>query len=79
MSGQQRGQRQQTDAEASGTADQEAPTPQEVDTALQQEMRRQAAEREELPDSTDRVLDTGNVGGLGPQGSGHGHTSGKRG
>ncbi|MDP9371548.1 MAG: hypothetical protein M3Q65_03645, partial [Chloroflexota bacterium] len=60
-------------------ADQEEPTPQEVDTALQQEMRREAAEREELPDSTDRVMDTGNLGGLGPQGSGHGRHSGKRG
>jgi hypothetical protein len=70
MSGQQ-GQQPAADAQ-----EQAAPTPQEIDQALQQEMRREAATREELPDE-DQVFDSGNQGGMGPQGAGHGRRSGR--
>ena len=59
-------------------ADTEAaePTPTEVDTALQQAQRREAA-MQEGPTSEDQVFDSANEGGMGPQGSGHGRRSGR--
>jgi hypothetical protein len=52
------------------------PTPQEETEALQQAMRRDAATREELPD-TDGFSDSANRGSMGPQGSGQGKHSGR--
>ncbi|HEY8598005.1 MAG TPA: hypothetical protein VIL85_06210 [Thermomicrobiales bacterium] len=57
-------------------ADQDAPTPQQEDEALQQAMRREAATREELPDA-DQVSDSANRGTMGAQGSAMGRRSGR--
>ena len=61
MSGQQP-QDQQT---APPTAtDQDYQTPEQVNEELQEEMRRQAATREDLPDSTDRLSVGGTAQGM---------------
>ena len=64
---------EQPNADANG---QDYQTPEEVDEALQEAMRRQAATREETPPE-DQILDSANEGGMGPQGPGHGRRSGK--
>ena len=58
------------------TNTQDHQTPEQVDEALQEAMRRQAATREETPPE-EQILDSANEGGMGPQGSGHGRHSGK--
>ena len=65
---------QRPDADTESTE----PTPTEVDTALQQAQRREAA-MQEGPSSEDQVFDSANEGGMGPQGSGHGRRSGRHG
>ena len=69
MSGQQ-------DSGATREDGQGAATPQQIDAALQEAMRRQAATRTDLP-GEDQVFDSGNQGGMGAQGSGHGRGSGR--
>jgi hypothetical protein len=58
------------------TNGQENQTPEEVDEALQEAMRRQAATREETPPD-EHILDSASEQGMGPQGPGHGRRSGK--
>lgn len=53
-------------------------TPQEETKDLQAAMRQDAAQAEESPGSV-TISDSANTGGMGPQGSGHGRHSGKRG
>ncbi len=58
MSGQQQQSQQDT------STDQDYETPEQVNEDLQQEMRRQAATREDLPDSTDRLNVSGTAQGM---------------
>ena len=54
--------------------DQDIPTPDQADEALQQAMRREAATREVRP-GDDQVLDSANQEGMGHRGSGQGRRS----
>ena len=58
--------------------DRGAPTPDEVDEALQQAMRREAATRQETPDS-EQIQDSANQEGMGHRGSGRGRHEGRQG
>ncbi len=67
-------QEQQDQRQTPGTRDEEPPTPQEVNEALQQAMRREAATREETPDPSDQVLDSANRDGMGSPSTGNART-----
>ena len=71
-------QEQRDQRQDAGRMDEEAPTPQEVDEVLQQEMRRQAATREETPDPA-QVSDSANQEGMGSRNSGEGRRTGRSG
>ena len=58
-------------------SDEEAPTRQEIDEALQAAMRREAATREEMPD-TDQVFDSANREGMGGHRTGEGRRTGRQ-
>ncbi len=58
MSGQQQQSQQDT------STDQDYQTPEQANEDLQQEMRRQAATRDDLPDSTDRLNVAGTAQGM---------------
>jgi hypothetical protein len=57
--------------------DQSPLTPDEVDEALQQAMRREAATREETPDN-EQIFDSANQEGMGHRGAGQGRHTGRK-
>ena len=55
---------QQQQSQQDTSTDEDYQTPEQVNEDLQQEMRRQAATRDDLPDSTDRLNVAGTAQGM---------------